>query len=74
MAKNFPDVIFNSPEDKPVLRRIFSYEAAYYNLADYERVSPGAGMTIWNMIEAEREHLKKMQRSAVAIHRWWWPR
>lgn len=62
MAKGYPDVIFNSPEDRDVLRRIFSYEAQVYDLNAYESVLPGGGLRIWQMIEKEREHQKEMKR------------
>jgi uncharacterized membrane protein len=62
MAKGYPDVIFNSPEDRNVLRRIFSYEAKVYDLNAYENVLPGGGLRVWNMIEAERAHQKEMKR------------
>lgn len=66
MAKGYPDVIFNSPQDRDVLRRIFSYEAQVYDLNAYEKVLPGGGLRIWQMIEDEREHQKEMKRiSAV---------
>lgn len=62
MAKGFPDVIFNSPEDRDVLRMIFSYEAKVYDLNAYEAVVPGCGVRLWTMIEKEREHQKEMKR------------
>jgi|GEM_PF-4532523 hypothetical protein len=62
MAKGYPDVIFNSPEDRNVLRMIFSYEAKVYDLNAYEKVLPGGGLRVWNTIEAERVRQKEMKR------------
>jgi uncharacterized membrane protein len=62
VAKNYPDVIFNSPQDRNVLRRIFSYEARYYDLNAYEKVLPGGGLRVWQMFEAERAHQTEMKR------------
>ena len=60
MTSGFPDLVFNSPQDEPVLRRVFSYQAQVYDLAAYERLLPGAGQRLWDMIEAERAHRKAM--------------
>lgn len=62
MAAGFPDIVFNSPQDRPVLRRIFSYHADYYDLNAYEKIVPGAGQRVWAMIEAERAHHKDMEK------------
>lgn len=58
MARGFPDFVFNSPQDEPVLRQVFSYEAQVYDLAAYENIRPGFGKRIWDLIEAERAHQK----------------
>jgi uncharacterized membrane protein len=60
MTAGFPDFVFNSPQDRSVLRRVFSYEADIYDLEAYERILPGMGQRIWDMIEAERAHQKAM--------------
>ncbi|HEY8190611.1 MAG TPA: DUF2335 domain-containing protein [Micavibrio sp.] len=60
MTAGFPDFVFNSPQDEGVLRRVFSYEAKVYDLGAYERILPGAGRRMWDMIEAERAHQKAM--------------
>lgn len=54
MAVGFPDIVFNSPQDRPALRRVFNFEAPYYDLAAYEKIKPGFGVRIWGLIEAER--------------------
>ncbi len=58
MGQDFPDFVFNSPEDRPVLRRIFAYEAKVYDLAAYDKILPGTGQVLWDEIEKERAHLK----------------
>ena len=61
MTAGFPDFVFNSPQDREALRRIFSYEAEVYDLGAYEKVSAGLGQRVWDMIEAERAHIIAME-------------
>lgn len=58
MGQGFPDFVFNSPEDRPALRRIFAYNAEVYDLAAYDKILPGTGQVLWDEIEKERAHLK----------------
>lgn len=62
IVKGYPDFVFNSPGDRNVLRRVFSYEARVYDLNAYEKALPGGGLRIWQMIENERAHQTEMKR------------
>ena len=59
-AKNYPDVILNTPDNARTLARLFSYKARVYDLNAYEAVSPGLGRQIWESYVEEEDHLKKM--------------
>lgn len=59
-AKNYPDVILNTPHNARILARLFSYKARVYDLNEYEAIVPGAGRRIWESFVKEEEHLKKM--------------
>lgn len=54
MEQNFPSKVINSPEFWPVLKRVFSYHAAVYDLDAYEKIMPGYGKAIWDLIVATK--------------------
>lgn len=58
---SFPDIVWNSPEWKDALKRIFNYNAACYRLDHYERIVPGSGARIWKQILLEIEHQKSLK-------------
>jgi uncharacterized membrane protein len=69
----YPNYVFNSPQDRPVLRRVFSYHADVYDLDAYESVSSGLGQRVWDMIEKEQAHQAKMEqlRAKLNTPRFW---
>ncbi len=68
MATGHPNIVYNSPQDRPVLRQVFAYHADYYDLDAYEKICPGAGQRIWDMIEKERAHQVTMKQLQEELH------
>lgn len=62
MGLDFPSKIINSPEFAPVLSRVFSYHADVYDLEAYDRLRPGFGKRIWDLVDATRGMLEAEKR------------
>ena len=58
----FPDFILNTPLTRPILHRIFNYDAKKYDLTAYEKISPGAGKKFWELFLKEKFHQEEMER------------
>jgi len=67
--KNFPDFVWNHPAWRPSLQKIFNYEAPFYDLAKYEAVVPGAGLRIWNELQAEYIHQQSMAERRATLNK-----
>jgi len=46
-------VLLNTPLTSHILKKVFSYDAPYYNLGEYERISRGAAETIFKLFKLE---------------------
>jgi hypothetical protein len=64
---DYPRYILNTPLLQKALQNIFKHNSRYYDLDEYEKVSPGAGKRIWQMIQSEIRHQQFMKSESVRL-------
>jgi hypothetical protein len=59
--------IINTDLTTPAVSRVFSYEAEYYSLGEYEKIVPGAQERLMRLYVFELEQLRRIKTAKDAI-------
>lgn len=71
MGVAFPSHILNSKDFAPALSEVFSDNAKVYDLAALERLQPGFGQRVWELVQIsqETENIKRKSRQRSLFER-----